>query len=305
AIDGVGMANSDTKAGVHLFFGGNFAINNQNSGCYNNSDGEAIMLDTLDAHGFVGTLTIENNIMYSSAWANLHVFMQNYNSSAPLIQIFNNTSYHSNTCAPWNSYASGGMNFQLNGQFPWTLDVYNNIDDENVATAGCSGEGAIYAMTIGGNNAGPGRTVFTAGGSGIQNIFKAVFGSCLSTCDPGNNVAAWNGFSYGTNTYKNPGFVNTSNLLAQHVQMPRSCLAYTNATACMGWNYATQKAVAGSVIGDLTPTATGISGKGYRPPGACKPDAYYPAWLKGIVYLQWDGTKLWEYYGLVQKPCGL
>jgi len=304
AIDDVAPANHDTKAGVHVFVGGNFALNNQNPAC-TVSDGEAIMFDTWDAHGYVGTGVIENNIMYSSAWANLQVLMSSYNSSAPNIQVFDNTSYHSNVCAPWNGYASGGMNFQLNGQFPWTVDAYNNIDDENVATAGCFGEGAIYAMLIGGNSAGPGRTVFAAGGSGIHNIFHAVYGSCMSTCDPGNNVSAWNNFSYGTNTYESPGFANTSDLMANHMQIPYACRSYTNTTACMGWNDSTQKAAANSVIADLTPTASGTSGKGYQPPGACKPDPYYPTWLKGIVYLQWDGTNLWEYNGLVQKPCGL
>lgn len=31
----------------------------------------------------------------------------------------------------------------------------------------------------------------------------------------------------------------------------------------------------------------------------------YPAWLKGIVYLQWNGTSLTENSGLVTKPCGM
>lgn len=299
AIDGTGAANSDTKPGVHLFFGGNFAINNQNPAC-TSSDGEAMMFDTLDQHGYQATVVAENNILYSSAWANLNIFQQAYNSSSLDLQIFNNTSYHSNVCAPWNTYSAGGMNIDLIGGFPWTVDLYNNIDDEDVAKAGCSGGGGIYAMVAGGAS-GP---TFNAGGSATQNIFHAVFGTCNGTCDPGNNVAAFNGYSYGMNTYEDAGFANTSDLLANHVGEP-NCSSYTNTTACMGWNYSTQTAATDSVIGDLTPTASGTSGKGYQPPGTCKPDSYYPAWLKGIVYLQWDGTNLWEYNGLVQKPCGL
>jgi hypothetical protein len=32
---------------------------------------------------------------------------------------------------------------------------------------------------------------------------------------------------------------------------------------------------------------------------------YYPYWLKGMVYLHWDGTTITEKPGLVTKPCGL
>jgi hypothetical protein len=73
----------------------------------------------------------------------------------------------------------------------------------------------------------------------------------------------------------------------------------------MGWNYSTQTATANSVIYDLTPTAGGTSGKGYQPPGACAADSLYPTWLKGVVYLQWNGSTLTENAGLVNKPCGM
>jgi hypothetical protein len=59
------------------------------------------------------------------------------------------------------------------------------------------------------------------------------------------------------------------------------------------------------VIADMKPTASGMTGKGYQPPGACAPDQFYPTWLKGIVYLSWNGSSITEMPGLVQKPCGL
>jgi len=303
AIDDVAPANLNSDAGVHVFFGGNFAIANRNPACPG-SDGEGIMLDTWDAHGYVGTGVIENNIIYDSAWAGLQIFEQNINTSNPQFQVFDNTLYANEACTEFSVGTSGELNIQLDGGYPWTLNVYNNIALTNRKTVGCKGGGNVYAMHTGGVN-GVGSTTMNIGGSGLQNIFKGEMTSCDSTCDSGNNVVAFNGFGVGTDTYENPGFANTSDLLANQVGAPDCSSSYTNTTACMGWNNSTQRAAANSVIADLTPTASGTSGKGYQPPGACKPDQYYPTWLKGIVYLQWDGTNLWEYNGLVQKPCGL
>jgi hypothetical protein len=58
------------------------------------------------------------------------------------------------------------------------------------------------------------------------------------------------------------------------------------------------------VVADLMPSG-GAIGKGYQPPGACTADAYFPTWLKGVVYLSWDGSSLAENSGLITKPCNL
>jgi hypothetical protein len=74
----------------------------------------------------------------------------------------------------------------------------------------------------------------------------------------------------------------------------------------MGWNANTKKLRVPSVISDLQPTASGTAGKGYQLPSLnCASNPDYPSWLKGVVYLHWDGTKIWEYSDLVQKPCGM
>jgi hypothetical protein len=44
---------------------------------------------------------------------------------------------------------------------------------------------------------------------------------------------------------------------------------------------------------------------GYQPPTLCRPDALYPTYLKGIVYLHWDGASLTEMDGLLTKPSEL
>jgi hypothetical protein len=73
---------------------------------------------------------------------------------------------------------------------------------------------------------------------------------------------------------------------------------YTNTTDCMntGYKVAAMVAPSGAAAG---------TGTGYQPPGTCKLDPYYPAWLKGVVYLHWDGSKLTENPGLITMPCGM
>jgi hypothetical protein len=107
-----------------------------------------------------------------------------------------------------------------------------------------------------------------------------------------NNVHNTTSFPFGTNTYNNPGFANPGGLPTG----APNCSSYTNTTDCMNTGY--------SVYADLTPSGA-AAGVGYKPPGACAADAYYPTWLKGIVYLRWSGTALSENAGLVNKPCDL
>jgi hypothetical protein len=46
-------------------------------------------------------------------------------------------------------------------------------------------------------------------------------------------------------------------------------------------------------------------GKGYQRAGPCRPDPYFPVWLKGIVFLHWNGSRLTEDTGLITKPCDM
>jgi hypothetical protein len=72
----------------------------------------------------------------------------------------------------------------------------------------------------------------------------------------------------------------------------------------MGWNAATRKLTTPSVISDLVPTAGGTSGKGFQLPSVtCAANSDYPTWLKGIVYLHWNGSSITENSDLVTKPC--
>ena len=66
--------------------------------------------------------------------------------------------------------------------------------------------------------------------------------------------------------------------------MAPKCSGYTNTTACMNEAY--------KIAANLNPSVA--VGKGYQPPGLCKSDPYFPTWLKGVVFLRWNGSTLTE-----------
>jgi hypothetical protein len=293
AIDAAGPTNYDKGSGTHIFFGGDFSYANRTT-C--GSDVEGMMFDTWDAHGFTGQGVIEQSMVWDNDRNGIQLFYQGINPTSPVIQIFNNTLY-ANDVGQDDGESGGALNLQASvSSMPWEMSIYNNISRTSEAQ-GANGGYLYAALTGGGYNV-------TWGGAGIQNIFKGSATSCTGSCDPGDNVVAYNGGPIGTNTYVDPAFANTSDLLSNQSATP-NCSGSTNVAACMGWNYATQTARVPSVISDLTPTASGMAGKGYQPPGACTADPYYPTWLKGIVYLQWNGSSITENAGLLTKPCGL
>jgi hypothetical protein len=136
---------------------------------------------------------------------------------------------------------------------------------------------------------------------GTSNIFewlrRRILSRFSSTLVGRPNTDVWYGgshyrtsFPFGTNTYANPGFANPQGL---PTTVP-NCASYTNTTDCMNQGY--------HVAASLTPSG-GAVGKGYQPPGSCAPDPYFPTWLKGVVYLQWNGTSLTDNSGVITMPC--
>ena len=79
------------------------------------------MFNSWDVHGFTGQGVIQNNIVYDSTWAGLQIFQQTYNSSSPSIYIMNNTLYGNEVCPYADHGNAGEINFQINGNFPWTI----------------------------------------------------------------------------------------------------------------------------------------------------------------------------------------
>jgi hypothetical protein len=297
AIDAVGPAQIDTKPGTHIYFGGNFSYNNR-VGC--GMDGEDFMFDTWDAHGVTYQGVVENNVGWSGERYGFQGFYQWSNPGTATWIIHNNT-FFSSCAGPNNEFWCGEISIAPNGNFgnpvPYVVTIQNNIAKTNYQAQGGSG-GPVYAMTTSGN--------WGALTTGPQNILKGARTSCTAAaCDPGNNVAENDGASLGTNTYVDPAFTNTADLLANRSGTP-TCTGKSNVTQCMGWDARTQTLTTPSVVSDLTPTASGTSGKGYqRPSTTCAANDLYPTWLKGIVYLRVVGSAIMQMSGLVTRPCGI
>lgn len=285
AIDFVGPANWDALPGTHAFIHGNFSYNNQSPSCVNKYDGENYMIDTLDAHGYAGQVIVSNNIGWNAMRYSLQMFYQSASQAAPTIKVYNNTFFGDVTNTGTADFSDGEINFNVSGrsQSPWTVNLNDNISRTNRAT---SGSGAtVYALVVGGalwphlTNSG--------------NVLKGMQTRCSSgVCDPGFNEESFNGNPLGSNIYVDPAFRDTADLLANRTTQTLNCSGFANVTACMGYDANTRTLTTPSVISDLVPTATGIAGKGYQLPStACAPNPDYPAWLKGIVYLQVSGSQ--------------
>jgi hypothetical protein len=304
AIDAVAPTFFNTNTGTHIYLYGNISFANVNPKCQSSYDTEDYMFDTWDAHGVNYQGVIANNIGYDAIRPCIQMTEQTYSADAPTIKIYNNTCFQNNT-NNGTDWMDGEINLGIPSKSSWIFTIVNNIAYQPLAKSG--GGGGVSAMVVGN------PTTITNGGSGTQNILRANNTTCkASKCNSTFDEQAFNGAAIGTNTYTNPSFVNTADLLANRVGTP-SCSGFTNSTACMGWNASTSRLTTPSVISDLIATAVGsapyysaVAGKGYQLPSTtCAPNADYPTWLKGIVYLQWNGAALTENAGLVNKPCGL
>jgi hypothetical protein len=315
----IGAKNYDTVAGTHIFIDGNYAYNNLQIGSTGNTtDGEDYMFDTNDALGYTQKMVFRNNYGVKAERNGLQLFYQNMSPNGYSLYIYNNTFYDNNTNPDDTSGGSccagvGEINIQSTvSTDPNLYYIYSNIAQATVHGTwnNGAGYGYPYALVSGGayvaaTNIGAVGSVNPSNG---QNIFKADQTTCKALCNSGDDVVTYGGSAtyYGVNTYVDPGFTNTTDLLNNQMGVP-NCSSFTNTTACMGYNANTGVLTTPSFISDLVPTAGAAAGKGVQLPSTiCNPsDPDYPTWLKGIVYLYYDGIHIWENTDLVTVPCGM
>jgi hypothetical protein len=294
-IVGAGPATvtSITYSGTHQFFYGNFSYATGNNRC--GSDVESYMFDTWDAHAYISQSVMLNNIGWSSYRMGIQVFMQNFNSVTGLkYYILNNTEFNANAA----NGAFGEINIQQSNATSPSITMNSNIALGTRSTS--------CALSIGGD-----RTHvpawyanIIAGGTGLQNVLFSTGG--------GSPTCYYNSYTGPSNINfaVNPSFTNTTDLLASQSGAP-NCSSFVNTTACMGWNANTATLTTPSVISDLVPTCgADCAGAGYQEPRvSCAStgniSGYYPTWLKGVVYLHWNGSSLTRNADLVTLPCGL
>ena len=303
AIDVVYPGVYDNNAGTHYFIYGNFSYANQNVTCRSQSDTESYMFDTFSEHYAINAGVIANNIGYDSDRMCIQIFDNRTGSTAVNYKIYNNTCYRDNLNIN-SDYMDGEINLNVaSGSVEWTVTTSNNIAYQPLS-APLSGSGGIAAWVYFPSYGFSGT--MNNGASGSQNVYMANNTSCKRTyCNSAHNAESQASGLLGTNTYISPSFTNTTDLLANQVGVP-NCNAFANTTECMGWNANTNTLTTPSVISDLVPTASGTTVKGYQKPSTtCAANADYPTWLKGIVYLQWNGSTLSENSGLITRPCNM
>jgi hypothetical protein len=293
---------TDTSAGTHVFVAGYFGWKNINAltgaGC--NTDGEGIVFDSWSCPPSGGTAykyqgVAEQNVVWGNGGPGFEVY-PNCTANGDLTQVivFSNTSY-GNLQDP--KHGTGSGEFLLGSVGPSGTALYSAFNNIFVATNPADFANATWCnnstnpavadcnstfIKVSANyfwNSSPG-TVNVAGNPNTDTYINGVHNATT--------------YPFGTNTYSTPGFASAGSLPAG----APNCAAYGNVEACMndpaGYN----------VYGHVTPSG-GAVGYGYRAPGPCAVDAYYPTWLKGIVYLQWNGSALTENSGLITKPCNM
>ena len=284
AIDVVGPGVLDTKAGTHYFVSGNFSYANANPACTSLYDTESYMADTWAAHGVTTQGVFSNNIGFDSDRMCIHWTGA---ATTPTAKIYNNTCFRDNVATGTDNLDG---EIHIDGANPITaaITLQNNIAYQPLASS-TGKPGHVAALSL----AYP-ASAFTNGGSGTQNVFRANNTQCVGNyCNSTDDIETYGASStLGTNTYTNPAFTNTTDLLANRLGVP-NCSGFVTTTACMGWNANTSALTTPSIISDLVPTASGMTGKGYQLPSTtCAANADFPTWLKGIVYLQWNGSTL-------------
>jgi hypothetical protein len=322
-----GPGTPDSGAGPHVFIDGYFGAYNTNatgtgqcavSGnpSFQHSDGEGVIFDTYAmgyAHGFNKQVVLENSVIWHSGNACIEVFPAGNRTTDDLAQyvIFNVTCYANNQDP--RAFCGGGELF-LNQIYPTRTGSYNVSNSLfestqvtcggaagatpfrralGLATGGAAGANTVYGALIAEINSAPGFPTATVQGNYIWQSHPPT----TATAGPPNTLVYLDGarsssWNFGTNTYNDPGLHEPASLFSSSPD----CSSYNNVTDCMLTGYH----VYVNIKPTLAPTTIG-----YQPPGACAPDAYYPTWLKGIVYLHWNGSVITENTNLVNKPCGM
>jgi hypothetical protein len=286
----------DTSAGTHVFVAGYFGYKNINapSGAGCNTDGEGLIFDSWACGKFTHQGVAEQNVWWYNGGPGFEVFPNCLaNGDRAQVYVFYNTSY-GNAQDPLHTGSSSDLllgNIAPVPAYGSFYGVFENVVVSTEATSGNAGEAPVYTAAI----------WLTNSGTSLVRLMGNVFwqsnpGTDTTAGNPNTDVWASGlhnatSFPFGTNAYGDPHFANPNGLPTE----APNCSNYTNTTACMNDGY--------QVAANLIPDEYQVVG--YREPGACATDPYFPVWLKGVVFLLWNGGTLTESQGLITKPCDM
>jgi hypothetical protein len=307
ALSLIPTGSTDTSAGTHIYVSQNFIYRSTNAtgptecrasadADHPHSDGNGIIFDTWAANSYPSQGVVTNNVMWANGNACFQAFPQiaaGRTDRAP-IHIFNNTCYNNNQDP--RAHCAGEL--YLHGVYPTAGGIYGVANNIFLATLNSCGRGryspVVSAWVESANSAILTNSNVSISGNYIWNSHPPT-----TTATGASNTIVHNGESdesaswmFGTNTYDDPGLTNPASLPTE----APDCAGYATTVSCMNAKY--------NVYNLIKPTIAATS-VGYQPPGSCTQAPYYPTWLKGVVYLHWDGTDLTEVDGLITKPCGL
>ncbi len=284
----------DKSSGTHVFVAGYFGYKNINaaSGAGCNTDGEGLIFDSWSCTQYTHQGVAEQNVWWANGNAGFEVFPNctNYGDKTQ-VYVFHNTSY-GNEQDPLHTGSAGDL--FINNVLPTAANgsLYNfnhNIFVATEATSGNASQSAVFGAGVYLQSASTNLVTVSN-----NYIWQSNPGTSTTFGNPNTDAYVNNAqittFPFGTNTYGNPGFASPNSLPTT----APNCSGYADTTDCMNGRY--------KIAADLKPSG-GAAGDGYQAPGACAADAYFPTWLKGVVYLHWTGSSLTENAGLITKPC--
>jgi hypothetical protein len=307
AISIIPTVSTDTSAGPHIYVSQNFVYRSINAtgptqclvtgdAKYPHSDGNGIIFDTWAASSYPYQGVAANNVIWENGNACFQAFPQtgaDRNDRAQ-IQVFNNTCYNNNQDA--QAHCAGEL--YLHGIDPTEGGSYSVTNNIFLSTLSSCGRGE-YGRVAGAWVESASSVTLTDSNVSISGNYIWNSHPPTTTTTGSGNTIVYNGhyhwshqWIFGTNTYDDPGLTSPGSLPTG----APDCTGHTTTVSCMNDKY--------KVYSLIKPTIAATS-VGYQPPGACAPDPNYPRWLKGVVHLHWDGTRLTEVDGLVTKPCEL
>jgi hypothetical protein len=305
----------DTTRGTHVFVGAAFVYKNQNASGANecritsgmnantpHSDGEGIIFDSwgggyTDKQGYDYQGVVEQSVIWANGNNALQAFPQGAGKNDHAQIIWTGNTTYGNGQDP---RAICGGEMYLNQVYPQgsgKYEVTNNIFLATIKTCGNVGVWPVYGAVVNGN----GSTGVVLAPPPVTVAGNWIFNNVAPTTDGANggNTHVWNlprgdnaAWVFGANVYADPGLANPTLLPSA----APDCTGSQNVTDCMISKY--------GVYNAIKPTAAPTK-IGYQRPTTCRPDPIYPDFLKGIVYLHWNGTNLTTVEGLITKPCEL
>lgn len=310
------VAPSGSDPGTHTYTAGFFSYFGRNSPSGNvcptgtfNSDGEGIIWDSIAESTYNHQVVVEQSVLWQNGSACIMFFPAGNTAGADQAQYY----AHDNTCVTnmADPQHVAGAELYLNGVSPTTTGVYHINNNIFLNPYICPG-GIATCTGVQDGQCDPGNTgVCAAAVTGYGSVAITSYSSLIdisgnyifdshvptSSSTGGNNT--WVGdaggthsWVFGTNTYVDPGLANIS---ALPITAP-NCTGYRSVFACMN---------AAGVIADVA-NSTGV---GYKPPGPCGPNTYFPTWAKGLDHLEASGFTLGatitEVYGNINRPCNM